>query len=106
MIWLWPLSPNGEPVHSQGKIELSSQNAVGVSKWADVLGRAALTNGSWKMQDRLIISIVLLSKEVSQIFPNISWYSFKQTEQFFDLTQHARNYKPRHNILALFNNFA
>ena len=68
MIWLWPLSPNGEPVHSQGKIELSSQNAVGVSKWADVLGRAALTNGSWKMQDRLIISIVLLSKEVSQIF--------------------------------------
>lgn len=68
MIWLWPLSPNGEPVHSQGKIELSSQNAVGVSKWADVLGRVALTNGSWKMQDRLIISIVLLSKEVSQIF--------------------------------------
>ena len=68
MIWLWPLSPNGEPVHSQGKIELSSQNAVGVSKWADVLGRVTLTNGSWKMQDRLIISIVLLSKEVSQIF--------------------------------------
>ena len=68
MIWFWPLSPNGEPVHSQGKIELSSQNAVGVSKWADVLGRVALTNGSWKMQDRLIISIVLLSKEVSQIF--------------------------------------
>ena len=57
MIWLWPLSPNGEPVHSQGKIELSSQNAVGASKWADVLGRVALTNGSWKMQDRLIISI-------------------------------------------------
>ena len=68
MIWLWSLSPNGKPVHSQGKVELSSQNAVGVSKWADVLGRVALTNGSWKMQDRLIISIVLLSKEVSQIF--------------------------------------
>lgn len=41
---------------------------VGVLKWADVLGRAVLTNGSWKMWDTLTFSIVALSKEILQLF--------------------------------------
>ena len=39
-----------------------------ISKWADVLGRAASTNGSRKMRDKLIFLIVLLSKESLQVF--------------------------------------
>ena len=37
---------------------------AGASKWKDVLGSAALTNGWRKMGERLIFSIVLLSKEI------------------------------------------
>ena len=33
-----------------------------VSKCSEVLRRAALTNGSWKMRDEVVFSIVLLSK--------------------------------------------
>ena len=33
-----------------------------------MLGRVALTNGPWKMQEILIFSIVLLLKEIFQIF--------------------------------------
>ena len=36
----------------------------GVSKWADKFGIADLANGSCKMQERLIFSIPLLSKEI------------------------------------------
>ena len=41
---------------------------MGVLKWIDVLGRVVLANGSWKMSDTLTFSIVLLSKEILQIF--------------------------------------
>ena len=37
---------------------------AGASKWKDVLGSAALTNGSRKIGERLTFSIVLLSKEI------------------------------------------
>lgn len=38
---------------------------VGVSKWEDILGNAVLTNGSWKMGQRLTFYIVSLSKKTS-----------------------------------------
>ena len=38
-----------------------------VSKWADKFGRAVLTDGSCKIQDRLIFLIPLLSQEIWQI---------------------------------------
>ena len=34
----------------------------------EVFGRATLTNGSWKMRERLILLMILLSKEIFQIF--------------------------------------
>ena len=37
---------------------------VGVSKWEDILGSAMLTNGSWKMGQRLTFYIVSLSKKI------------------------------------------
>ena len=85
-MWILSFTTNEESVHSPSKAELSSKNTLAsrllinllklkkidsivfvkvqttgrVSKWADVFGRAALTNGSWKMLDRLIFSIHLL----------------------------------------------
>ena len=44
------------------------ENTAEEWKWAEEFGRVALTNGLWKMRDRSVYSIVLLSKEILHMF--------------------------------------
>lgn len=47
---------------------IKAQTRVEKLKWTYMISRAALTKGSWNMRDELIDSIVVLPKEILQMF--------------------------------------
>ena len=48
---------------------------VGASKWADALGRPALTNGSWKIWDAFIVKKACFLMFFSSWIKSILWRS-------------------------------